>query len=149
MKIPLTEHVDIQKLLTDVDNSYANEKGLIVKKRDGLSIIKYNKGRLTNDNICTLGLFRSVIIDQNGRLLSFSPPKSIPFVKFIVDNSFENCRLEPLIEGTMINVFWDYSIDDWNISTKSTVGARCVFNIEDGKTYQFPKKFEFYKENKW
>ena len=137
MKIPLTEHVDIQKLLTDVENSYANQKGLIVKKCDGLSIIKYNKSYLTNDNVSSLGLFRSVIMDQNGRILSFSPPKSIPFRKFIVENDFTNCILEPLIEGTMINVFWDYSIDDWNISTKSTVGARCIFNIEDGKTFRY------------
>ena len=137
MIIALTEHVDIQKLLTDVENSYASEKGLIVKKKEDVIIIKYNKNNLTKDNIHSLGLFRSVIIDNNGRILSFSPPKSIPYYQFIEENNLDDCIIEPIIEGTMINVFWDYTINDWNISTKSTVGARCVFNIEDGKTFRY------------
>ena len=137
MKIALTEHVDIQKLLTDVDNTYATEKGLIVKKRDNSIIIKYNKNNLNAENIHSLGLFRSVIIDNNGRILSFSPPKSVSFRQFVEENNIDNCIIEPIVEGTMINVFWDYTLNDWNIATKSTVGARCVFNIEDGKTFRY------------
>ena len=137
MKIPLTEHVDIQKLLTDVDYSYVDEMGLLLKKNSDVMIIKYDKKRLTNDNVNTLGLVRSVIIDNSGRILCYSPPKSIPYGKFSRENNFKDCELQPLVEGTMINVFWDYTINDWNISTKSTVGARCVFNIEEGKTFRY------------
>ena len=43
MKIPLTEHVDIQKLLTDVDYSYVDEMGLLIKKNSDVMIIKYDK----------------------------------------------------------------------------------------------------------
>ena len=39
------------------------------------SIVTYNKHNLTDDNIDTYGLLRSVVI-RNSKVVSFSPPKS-------------------------------------------------------------------------
>ena len=30
----------------------------------------------------------------------------------------------------MINIFWDPTINDWNIATRSNIGARCKFNLD-------------------
>ena len=35
----------------------------------------------------------------------------------------------------MVNVFWDKTADEWNINTKSCIGARCSWNSD--KTFRF------------
>ena len=39
----------------------------------------------------------------------------------ITTDSNNNCYAEEFIEGTMINLFYDVSVDDWEICTKSNV----------------------------
>lgn len=90
-------------------------------------IIKYNKQYLSNDLVKSSGLFRSVIIDDNDKIVVFSPPKSInPTLFQETYQNVENCIAEEFIEGTMINMF--YHKGEWEIATKSSVG---------GKTYYF------------
>lgn len=92
-------------------------------------IIKYNKEYLSNDLVNTSGLFRSVIIDDMNKIVSFSPPKSINSVYFQETYKPEDCVAEEFIEGTMINMF--YHKGQWEIATKSSVG---------GKTYYFKQE---------
>ena len=108
-------------------------------------ILKYDKSALTKDNIQMLGLFRSVIL-KNGNIVGYSPPKSVSIEDFFEKNKDPhsralNCYAEEFIEGTMINVFFDHSIDDWEICTKSNVGAKCVFfregEIAHDKTFRY------------
>ena len=45
----------------------------------------------------------------------------------ITNNKKDNCYAEEFVEGTMINLFYDDTIDDWVICTKSKVGAKMYF----------------------
>ena len=69
----LNDYADINKLINDKD--YAKTKYINVKKVNNLYLMKYDKNYINNNNIDTLGLFRSVICDDE-KIVSFSPPKS-------------------------------------------------------------------------
>lgn len=92
-------------------------------------IINYDKSQLNDDNISTAGLFRSVILNKDIKLVSFSPPKSIKSSTFIqkYPEINENIIAEEFVEGTMINVFWDPSVGLWEFATRNTVGATSKF----------------------
>ena len=107
-----------------------------IKNKDKYNIIKYKKDRLNNSNMSTLGLLRSVIMGD-GKILCFSPPKSIYFDIFTSKNNIEDCYFEEFIEGTMINAFWDPYIEDWNIATRSNIGAKCKYNVNSNKTFRY------------
>jgi hypothetical protein len=102
------------------------------------SIIRYNKSFLCDDQITTGGLLRSVILNKDNRVISFSPPKSIPFLTFstLYPEKSTNIIAEEFIEGTMINVFWDSNIGvsgSWEIATRSNVGADVSFYKDSTK----------------
>lgn len=95
-------------------------------------IVRYDKNFLNVDLISTYGLCRSVIINNNNKVVGIAPPKSIPCHDFIkkYDEKVDSIIAEEFIEGTMINVFWDDSIGlngAWEISTRNTVGATSSF----------------------
>lgn len=125
---------DIMKVI-DL-NSIKNDKRLIVKNFGNYKIIKYDKNQLYKENIKTLGLFRSVILDSNNNILSFAPPKSMYFDDFRNENDISSCYFQDFVEGTMINVFWDSEIDDWNIATRSNIGAKCRYNVTNKLTFR-------------
>ena len=60
---------------------------LIVKNIDNKYIIKYNKNLINKSNIKSLGLFRSIITDKDGKIISFAPPKSMYFDTFVNENN--------------------------------------------------------------
>jgi hypothetical protein len=77
-------------------------------------VIRYDKNFLCADLISSYGLCRSVIININGDIVGFAPPKTIGadfFIKTYNEKS-EGIVAEEFVEGTMINVFFDKSIDD-------------------------------------
>ena len=41
------------------------------------SILKYTAGTLKCDELQTLGLLRSVVLDQHGKIMAYSPPKCV------------------------------------------------------------------------
>lgn len=120
-----------------------------------LHIIKYNKNSLNSENVSTLGLFRSIVTDGS-RILSFSPVKSVSadvFGEQITDNS--SLVFSEFVEGTMINMFVDPKTDDWEIATRSNIGARCKFYQDFKLTFRemfleafASKKLEFSMFNK-
>ncbi len=104
-------------------------------------IVRYDKNFLNVDLISSYGLCRSVIINNNNKVVGIAPPKSIPCHDFIkkYDEKSEGIVAEEFIEGTMMNVFWDDSIGlngAWEISTRNTVGATSSF-------YKGPKSQTF------
>lgn len=102
-------------------------------------IINYDKSQLNDDNISTAGLFRSVILNKDKKLVSFSPPKSIKSGTFIqkYPEINENIIAEEFVEGTMINVFWDPSVGLWEFATRNTVGATSkFFKSPESKTFR-------------
>ena len=99
------------------------------------SILKYTAGTLKCDELQTLGLLRSVVLDQHGKIMAYSPPKCISPSSDDMNTRFsdDNLIVEELVEGTMINVFYHRpnGQDDgagWELATKSCVGANIVFH---------------------
>ena len=122
MTFSLSEYANISKIITD--EQYAKEKYLNVKKislpNNELFIIRYNKTFLNNENIHTLGLFRSVIVNNEGKILSFAPPKSMDIDKFIAETNNDPIEFSEFCEGTMINLFWNN--DDWELVSRTQAG---------------------------
>ena len=127
----LTTYADVAKLVTD--KNYAKSKNIMVKKQNDLYVLKYSKYGLNNENIGTLGLFRSVITDGKS-LLAFSPPKSISFASFAEKFVKDECIAEEFIEGTMINCF--YYNDQWMISSRWDIGANSSFYQDHNITFR-------------
>lgn len=127
-------YLDIPKAILNKD--YASEKGVVIRqfKHCGLYIIKYIKSQICEDNISTLGKFRSVITDGK-KILCSSPGKSCDFLKFIESTKSDDCAIENFFEGTMINLF--YHNDSWELATKGTIGARNKFFQESPHTFRY------------
>lgn len=119
---------------------YTNENG-------DYHILKYIKSELTEDNTDSLGLFRSIIL-KGSKMVGFSPPKSVSMDVFSSKNTVplkgrHNCVAEDFIEGTMINVFFDESIGDWEVCTKSNIGARCIFFRDENQGIENTFRYMF------
>lgn len=93
------------------------------------NVIRYDKKSLTPDLIYTYGLCRSIIVNNNNKIVSFAPPKSIPYDVFSRMYPVETSHIiaQEFVEGTMINVFWDDTSGYWEFATRSTVGASTIF----------------------
>ena len=140
----LSAYLDISLVVRDAE--YAKQKNIIVKRwdfntaqeRKSLYILCYDKESLHFANIQTLGLFRSVITDGE-KILSFSPPKSVPFDMFAstMNDAASDLVSMEFCEGTMINLFFNPLVNDWEIATKGTIGARCKFYQHHPDTFRF------------
>lgn len=78
-------------------------------------------GFLSNFDLSTR-IFRSLITDQTGAIVSIAPAKSLPnedFFRIFADTA--RMRATEIVEGTMINLFWNGS--QWEIATKRSVGC--------------------------
>ena len=72
------------------------------------SILKYTTGEIKCDELQTRGLLRSVVLDCNGKIMAYSPPKCVVPTADEMNSRFsdENILVEEFVEGTMINVFY-------------------------------------------
>jgi hypothetical protein len=80
----------------------------------------------TNDNQDdSLNVYRSVILDpETDKVLCFSPPKSVSMETFVSKcPGLVGVTATKIIEGTMINLFYDTRIGSWEIASKSAVGC--------------------------
>ncbi len=90
-------------------------------------------GFLSNFDLSTR-IFRSLITDQTGAIVSIAPAKSLPNEDFLgifadftrmratgIFTDTARMRATEIIEGTMINLFWNGS--QWEIATKRSVGC--------------------------
>ena len=93
-------------------------------------VLNYDKKYICFDDI-DIRNYRSVIFSYLDRkLLCFSPPKSISDNIFFECNSLlqdETLIVSELIEGVMINLFYDKSINRWEIATKNSIGCNYWF----------------------
>jgi len=89
------------------------------------TVIKYDKKKLPKNKYSSWGLIRSLIINASNKVVSFSPPKCISYEEFVEKNPSynDNIIIEELIEGTMIQLFWDSYECKWEIATKSSIGG--------------------------
>ncbi len=117
---------DMKEVLNNPKRELVEKNGEFIYKQwlhnnKTYNIMKYNKDN-TNFNPIN-GLSRSIIF-SNGKLNVFSPPKGINFIDFINNYNVTQCYGEEIIEGTMINIFYDNDINCWNIATKTSVGGK-------------------------
>ena len=128
---------DLLKEKETTDNKYMTCVNYTTKSNEKYRIIRYKKEMLSYDLVNTYGLLRSVIVNSEGKVVSFSPPKSVLAEKFIeyypVSSSI--CIVaEEFVEGTMMNVFFDPVCNHWQIATRNTVGADVSF-YKGAKTF--------------
>ena len=92
---------------------------------------------------CRLGSFRSLIFNDTKELIGFSPTKSLSYNSFVSKYEYqsENIIPEEFIEGTMINCFYNKEVENWEIATKSFVGANNHFFKFDGAPMTFSQMF--------
>ena len=109
------------------------------------SILKYNPGEVKCDELQTRGLLRSVVLDQHGKIMAYSPPKCVVPTADELNNRFSdgNILVEEFVEGTMINVFYHRPNGQeegagWDLATKSCVGGNIVFHSVQPKLVQAP-----------
>jgi hypothetical protein len=108
------------------------------------SIIKYDKRGMgvTYEDYKTIGMLRSVVVNEEGKIVCYSPPKSLYITdelekhfdanNIMCEMSDENTNewyAEEFVEGTMINLFYSSgpSGEAWEIATKNTIGAKALF----------------------
>jgi hypothetical protein len=125
-----SEDPDWRNKVMSLKSQIATER---CKKHNNLSIIKYDKQQVNADNTHTLGLFRSVITNGS-KILSFAPPKSIKYENF--KEKIGKCKFQEYVEGTMVNMFYDNENEEWEIATRSNIGARCKFYQDITNTFR-------------
>ena len=120
--------------LYNIENTTKYKKDLIINKLDSqFYIVKYNKLYKKQLN-STAKLFRSVVF-KHDKCVCFSPPKSLSIDNFRKNHKIRDVKIEEFIDGTMINLFYDETYN-WQICTKSTIGANSNFNLDSNYTYR-------------
>ena len=129
----------------DFTDETVDKLDLSLKYKDNFYTLKYKKECLNVNNKHQLGVFRSVLFD-NYDLISFSPMKSIEEESFFKKINLYDCKLEELVEGTMINCFFNKHSKMWELTTKSIVGAETSFT-KGGKTFKSMFEEAFQRHN--
>lgn len=74
-------------------------------------------------------LFRSVICSYpEKKVLCFSPPSVSHVSKFKANENLPYLLVNEAVEGVMINLFYDFRCEKWEIATKSGVGGHYCYN---------------------
>jgi hypothetical protein len=109
-------------------------------------VICYEKGFVCFDDV-NASLYRSVIVNTGKQqVCCFSPPKSVSMDHFLrdtwnVDTDVssdtipDDVMVNEIIEGSMINLWYDHTIQSWEISTKTSIGGDYVYyrsSLSDG-----------------
>ena len=110
--------------------SYDEESG----EKTNWYFVQYIKHNLSQPTYKTHGLFRSVLTDGKN-IQVYSPPKSLPF-SMMNNENYNDYELEELVEGTMINLFWNNYLNDWELVTKGSIGGRYSFYQDNKKTFR-------------
>lgn len=99
-------------------------------KRKKYKLISYDK-YITIDKSETFGLINSIICNNNNQIISFLPPKTLNYnffkKKHSEVSSFQDIQQQELIEGIILNLFWDPCIGlsgSWEIFTKGNIGGK-------------------------
>lgn len=141
----INDFVDLYKSSDDTKEvNILNKNVCFTKNSQKYSVIRYNKSILPKEAATTYGMFRSVVLNCDNKVVSFAPPKTVDaddfMNKYKGEDQDNNIVAEEFVEGTMINVFWDPTIGlngSWEITTRNTVGAESGFyKSKNSKTFK-------------
>ena len=126
--------MELQDFINDTDNyikAFKDSK-MNVKKYSQLDLLlvkTYSNQTYDYEKNPWMKYCRGVIINmKTDRVICIPPLKSKQEKEINIDDYDESYSFEPLVDGTMINVF--FHNDKWFISTRSNIGAK---NSWDGK----------------
>lgn len=92
-----------------------------------------------------LRAYRSVVVSNpENKVVCFAPPKSMVFPNFarLYENDpMESNIVNDIIEGIMINLFYDTRLSKWEIATKSGVTGKYQFHKTSTKNKTFRRMF--------
>jgi hypothetical protein len=115
---------NVNALEPNKDSQLINKK-IYNSANMGYTIMNYTKDFLCFDDYET-SKYRSVIFSNpQNKLLCYSPPKSIKYDIFMEDYPTidNNIYVNEIIEGVMINLFYDERIQSWEVATKGSIGG--------------------------
>jgi hypothetical protein len=108
---------------TKIDRTKLMEK--IMKKNEQVYKILCNDSRYLTFDDHEPRFYRSIVLDENENILCFSPQTSLTMDTFIETTKDSNdLFVNEIVEGTMINLFYDKRINSWEIATRSSIGGR-------------------------
>ena len=126
-----------------------NSKFLSVKNSKNKKLYNYNKEIIISQgyNIYSgIGICRSIITNNENKILMVSPSKSMEYDFFIKEYpKIYDVIVEQFIEGTMMNVFWDPEFETWEFSTKTNIGGNTTFFNEKTFRVLFEEVVEYAK----
>ena len=115
--------------LSCVDDSNVMKTKRVVSSQssESYTFIQYDKQYLSHDLIPNYGVYRSVIMNDEGQVVCFAPPKSLHAETFMNKHpdpapmQENKIVAEEFVDGPMVNMF--YSKGQWEYATKNTVGS--------------------------
>ena len=120
---------------------WCSENGLMVhysKTPSGtFYVLKYDRAKLKEHEYETVGRFRSVVFDSTGQICCIAPPKMLKLsdemMTLSVNSEGGHLTAEELVEGMMVNLFYNNGTEKWYVSTKSSVGEVSFDNIQEAE----------------
>lgn len=111
---------------TDYKDQF-RKRGLKINTYKNYLIVKYRYGALDNmmdsDEFPWLRYCRGAVIDtESHRLVAIPPPKAMPYQQ--ETSADEVVEYQSLIDGTMVNVWYDTKEAQWTISTRGEIGGK-------------------------
>jgi len=94
-------------------------------------------------------VYRSVILDDNKRILCAAPFNSANVHDFMEQHPCVNNTdylVTPIIEGTMVNVFYDERLSSWVMSTRKVIGANNTFYQSTTERRENPSFYNMFCE---
>ena len=135
----VTRDSDSSGFSTEMDDlrTWCSEHGTVVhysKTSSGVFYtLKYDRAKLTDEQYGTLGRFRSVVFDRDGKICCIAPPKMLKIGDVLssvaVNSAGGYLHAEEFVEGVMFNLF--YHDDKWYVATKSCVGEVSYDHMKD------------------
>lgn len=121
--------IEIKPLSERVQAAVASGLIQVSTKDENYSMWKYDRNMTTEDDL-ELGAFRSIVFSaKTGNILCYAPEKSLSKAHFIeLSTGNRDLVITETIEGTMINLFWNPEIEQWEISTRSGIGGNYWYN---------------------
>lgn len=79
-------------------------------------------------------MYRSAVYNQHEQLIALAPLQSFPNNNFVLDlKSNSTFIINEIVEGTMINLFWDSDEGCWDICTKRGIGGNYSYFRNENK----------------